>query len=290
MISSSMKWGLKIDVDTYRGMKEGVPRLLEILARYEVKATFFLSFGPDASGLAVFQFLKNPRFWKKAFRSRAHRLYGWKTVLYGTLLPSPKIALSFPGLVRRIGEEGHEIALHAWDHRRWQDSVRRRSEEWIRTWFEKGIRAFQEILEKPPQAFGAPGWVADERAIRILSALLSCRYVSCTRAQEPFVYEGFEILELPSDLPCIEEIGVDALRAVISRASNDGKVHLLPVHAEVEGGIWAHEFESLLRDLMLSGVRFLPLEQIAMEIDRSRLSRRMPEFKFIPGRAFPCLV
>jgi len=54
--------GLKVDVDTYLGMKRGVPRLLRILKSFDIRATFFLSFGPDASGRAILQIIKNPRF------------------------------------------------------------------------------------------------------------------------------------------------------------------------------------------------------------------------------------
>ena len=42
--------GLKIDVDTYWGMKNGVPCLLQTLKEFNLKGTFFLSIGPDNSG------------------------------------------------------------------------------------------------------------------------------------------------------------------------------------------------------------------------------------------------
>ena len=115
--------GLKIDVDTYWGMKKGVPCLLQILKEFQLKGTFFLSIGPDNSGRAALQLIKNPLFLKKMMRTNAAALYGWKTALYGTLLPAPMIALSFPEIVNDIIAAGHEVQFHAWDHRRWQDEL-----------------------------------------------------------------------------------------------------------------------------------------------------------------------
>ncbi|CAK8737457.1 4-deoxy-4-formamido-L-arabinose-phosphoundecaprenol deformylase ArnD [Sodalis praecaptivus] len=37
--------GLRIDVDTWRGTRDGVPRLLEMLAAQQIQATFFLAWG-----------------------------------------------------------------------------------------------------------------------------------------------------------------------------------------------------------------------------------------------------
>src|SRR5664280_1384689 len=107
--------GLKIDVDTYWGMKNGVPSLLQILNEFNLKGTFFLSIGPDNSGRAALQLIKNPRFLKKMMRTNAPVLYGWKTAFYGTLLPAPMIALSFPEIVNDIITAGHEVQFHAWD-------------------------------------------------------------------------------------------------------------------------------------------------------------------------------
>ena len=55
--------GLKIDVDTYEGMKQGVPRLLQTLKEFNLKGTFFLSIGPDNSGR------ENRTLWNSAPRS-----------------------------------------------------------------------------------------------------------------------------------------------------------------------------------------------------------------------------
>ena len=66
-------------------------RLLEIFAARRIRASFFFSFGPDRSGRAVARVFTKPGFLSKMIRSRAASLYGFPTVIYGTLLPAPMI-------------------------------------------------------------------------------------------------------------------------------------------------------------------------------------------------------
>ena len=281
--------GLKIDVDTYQGMKRGVPRLLALLQQEGVKATFFLSIGPDASGRAVLQILKNPRFLKKMVRSRAASLYGFRTALYGTFLPSPKIALSFPDLVRRIMAEGHEVQFHAWDHRRWQDELFEQPEVWIRDWFRRGIEGFEGLTGMSPTSFGAPAWLIDDRVLSLVCDL-RLDYLSCTRAKEPFIHEGTDLIEIPSDLPCFEETGIEEGERTILADLASGGIHVLPVHAEMEGGIGAEPFVRLLRAVKKSDYTMLPLGGIVPFVQRKELVSRRFRLELLPGRAVPCAV
>ena len=281
--------GLKIDVDTYQGMKRGVPRLLTLLREEGLTATFFLSIGPDASGRAVFQLLKNPRFLKKMVRTRAASLYGLRTALYGTLLPSPMIALSFPDLVRQIVEEGHEVQFHAWDHRRWQDGLSTRTETWIRDWFKRGIDGFEKLTGKKPAAFGAPAWLIDDRVLSFVHDL-GFEYISCTRAKEPFIHATADLIEIPSDLPCFEEMGIEGATQAILSALAEGGIHILPVHAEVEGGLASEPFRHLIHAVKERGYRFLPLCDILQQLDRDALITRRFDLRLLPGRSVPCAV
>jgi hypothetical protein len=281
--------GLKIDVDTYTGMKRGVPRLLSILSHFDLQATFYLSMGPDASGRAVLQLIKNPRFLKKMFRTNAGRLYGIKTALYGTLLPSPLIALSFPDLVKQIISAGHEVEFHAWDHRRWQDELYKRSKDWIENWFEKGIQAYRGLVKKEPSSFGAPSWLIDDRVLEIVQKY-SFQYLSCTRAKEPFIHDGSGLMEIPSNLPCFEEIGVPRGVSTILQILKDGGIHVLPVHAEAEGGIWDKYFIELCEGVRRTDFQIFPLSKIQTLLKSEPLPVRKYRMELLPGRSAPCAV
>jgi undecaprenyl phosphate-alpha-L-ara4FN deformylase len=281
--------GLKIDVDTYQGMKRGVPRLLSLLRQEGLQATFFLSIGPDASGRAVLQILKNPRFLKKMVRTRAASLYGFRTALYGTLLPSPKIALSFPDLVRQIMAEGHEVQFHAWDHRRWQDELAVRPEAWIRDWFRRGIEGFESLTGRRPASFGAPAWLIDDRVLSLVRDL-HLDYLSCTRAKEPFIHEGTDLVEIPSDLTCFEETGIEEGERKILAGLAEGGIHVLPVHAEVEGGRMSENFVRLIHAAKKLDYRLLPLCDIHLLLDRKNLITRRFRLQLLSGRSVPCAV
>ena len=263
---------LKIDVDTYRGLEKGVPVLLETLRKHKIKASFFLSFGPDNSGKAIWSIFRTKGFLSKMVRTGAPRLYGFKTMLYGTLLPAPLISAGLPDLTRQIAEEGHEIGVHAWDHRLWQDNLATLSERRIREEFKKSFSAFKNILGITPKATAAPAWLCNRLSLKIQDSL-GLDYSSDTRGRLPFYpqLDGhvFKTLQIPTNQPCIEElIGLDLV-------NNDNLVdyqishlkqeipNVVTIHAEVEGGIYNEEFDQFVRKSISKGYRFCPLQTIA---------------------------
>ncbi len=281
--------GLKVDVDTRRGMEEGVPALLSLLDRFECRATFFLSFGPDNSGKAVYRMVRNPRFLFKMIRTNAPGLYGIRTALYGTLLRAPMIASAFPGLCREIEARGHEVEFHAWDHRAWQDALPRKGSGWIHEWLSRGTAAYAACLGHGPRAFGAPAWLLTEAAVAEI-AKHQWEYLSCTRAAAPFVLAGTGLPEIPSDLPCLEETGGRRGVGRILEALAQAGAHVLPVHAEVEGGILRDAFVEILRGAAERGYRVAPLSEIAAGARGRALPTRAFATALLPGRAFPCAV
>ena len=156
-----MLLALKIDVDTLRGTREGVPRLLEMLRRHDAGATFLFSVGPDHTGRAIRRALR-PGFMRKVQRTSVVRHYGLKTLLYGTLLPGPDIGRRAGEVMRRTRDEGFEVGLHAWDHVKWQDGLDGADAAWTGETDAACLRS----LRRGFQGAAAPAWrrrLADER-------------------------------------------------------------------------------------------------------------------------------
>src|SRR5260221_974961 len=235
---------LKVDVCTHDGMRDGVPRLLALLAEHRVKASFFLSFGPDNAGKAV-KHLFRPGFLKKMVRSSAPSMYGLRTMLSGTLLPARPIAAGHPDLVRRIADEGHEVAVHAWDHRRWQDHLEHMDEAEIGAHFERAFAEFESILGRAPKAVGAAAWMVTPRSLRVQDDL-GLDYAGDLRGGPPcrLRAEGsvMRTPQIPTTVRCIEELLTAGLRsedelvrALLADLSQSDPA-VLAGHAEVEGG------------------------------------------------------
>ena len=120
---------LKIDVDTFRGTRQGVPRLVEALQRHNAQATFFFSLGTDHTGRAI-QRVFRPGFLSKVSRTSVVAHYGIKTLLYGTVLPGPDIGKKCGDIMRAVRDAGFEVGIHCNDHIRWQDHVAHKGAAW----------------------------------------------------------------------------------------------------------------------------------------------------------------
>jgi peptidoglycan/xylan/chitin deacetylase (PgdA/CDA1 family) len=283
----------KVDVCTHDGMRDGVPRLLDLFARTRTRASFFLAFGPDRSGKAALNVFR-PGFVRKMVRSSAPSLYGWKTMLRGTLLPAIPIAASHPDLVRRMDAEGHEVAVHAWDHRRWQDHVWDMDEREIARHFELAFGAYEAILGRAPRAVGSAAWAVTAASLRVEDAL-GLDYASDLRGGPACRLRagGADLTtpQIPTTGRCVEELlteGIpseDAIERVLLRDLEDADRAVLAVHAEVEGGPYSELLEHMIDALRERRGEPRTLAEIASGLDREALPLRDLAHVVLEGRS-----
>jgi len=284
---------LKIDVDTLRGTLEGVPALLRLLDRHQLRATFLFSLGPDHTGRALKRVFR-PGFLAKVQRTSVTSHYGLKTLLYGTLLPGPDIGRRAAAPMRDAERAGHETGVHTWDHILWQDSVVRKNADWTHRQLQLAIDRYGEIFGAPPRVHGAAGWQMNDAAYQ-LEQELGFTLASDGRGTHPFlpVVQGcpLSVPQLPTTLPTLDELlGVDGLTANnmadhLLRLSCDGRDHVYTLHAELEGGQLAPVFDRLLQGWKVAGLHCTSLRGYADTLDLSALPRHHVGLGSIAGRS-----
>jgi undecaprenyl phosphate-alpha-L-ara4FN deformylase len=288
--------GLKVDVDTLRGTREGVPRLAALLKKHGMDATFYFSVGPDHTGRAMRRVFRKG-FAQKVARTSVLKHYGLKTLMYGVLLPGPDIGAKGGAHMRAVRDAGFEVGLHTYDHVRWQDTVAQASAAWTRVEFERGMHAFERIFGAPPASHAAAGWQINTHALE-LERDHGLQYASDTRGGPPFFPSvpglASRCLQLPTTLPTFDEVlglnGVDESTIAetifkLSAGCADPRLQVFTLHAELEGMLLLEAFEALLLKWRSAGAVVTRMAAIhALASERPLPTREVLQAE-IPGRS-----
>lgn len=284
---------LKIDVDTYRGAREGVPRLVEVLQRHQAQASFFFTLGKDHSGRAL-KYVFRKGCIGKARRIAAHRQYGFKSMMYGTLLPGPNIGDSCAESLRAVLDAGFEVGVQANDRFAWQDAAVGQRERWTQRAMDSAVERFTEVFGHAPKAFAAAGWQTNRYSLRHTQHL-GLEYSSDTRGRHPFIptwdAEIIACPQLPTTLPTLDALigrdGLDTgnvvrhLLELTDKPADTG--HVFTLRAELEGQAWLPAFEALLQGWRAQGYELVSLHQYLQGFKVSELPRHEVRFGTVDG-------
>jgi undecaprenyl phosphate-alpha-L-ara4FN deformylase len=279
-----MMIGLRIDVDTFRGTRIGVPNLCQVLARHKINATFFFSVGPDNMGRHLWRLLR-PAFLWKMLRTRASRLYGWDILLRGTLWPGPVIGEKLANVIRDTDQAGHEVGLHAWDHHAWQAHIDQMDADAVYESLHRGVELLTRLLGHPPTCSAVPGWKCNDLVLKE-KARFPFRFNSDCRGDSIFrPIVGTKELsqpQVPVTLPTYDEIigqdGVsnDSYNAQILGLLRPYKLNVLTIHAEVEGIVCRPTFEQFMGTSLAQGHRLVPLGELLGQSPQMKAARVAP--------------
>lgn len=285
---------LKVDVDTFWGMRKGVPKLLNLLKSHGVVASFFVPMGKDHTGWTAKRVFTKRGFLSKANRSGALRTYGLRTLLYGLLLPGPEIAKNHAQLLKQVIKEGHELGIHGLDHVFWHDHIKHLSQEKTERILQKTVDVYRQILGTEPVSFAAPGWMINKHVLGFLEEN-GFRYGSDVRGEHPFLPamngSTFRIPQIPTTLPTLDEVvgleGADnesLARFFVN--SLHGGLNVLTIHAELEGRNWTDLLDTFITRVSAAGFRFRRLIDICEMLEASTdLPTHEVVFGQVRGRA-----
>lgn len=241
---------LRIEANTLRGTRDGVPRLLDALQRHGAKATFLFTLGADRSGRDTFRL---PRV--KGLSRR--RLYGFSTLLYGRFLPAPNIGRKCADTLRSVRDAGHEVGVQSADRHAWLRHGTQPDAAASEFAFAQALRSFEELFGAAPRVMGAPDWQINRHALR-LEQRKGLHYCSDTRGSSPYLpvwqAELVTCPQLPTTLPTLDElIGHNSITLAnvvehmlgLTRETT-GSGHVFTLRAEIEGGVLLPQFDQLL--------------------------------------------
>jgi peptidoglycan/xylan/chitin deacetylase (PgdA/CDA1 family) len=286
---------LKVDVDTLRGTREGVPPLLRALQAHGAGATFLFSLGPDHTGRAIKRVFR-PGFLSKVSRTSVLEHYGLKTLMYGTLLPGPDIGRRAGNEMRAARDAGFEVGVHCHDHIAWQDNVAHRDAAWTERQMRLAVGRFHEVFGEAPRVHGAAGWQMNAAAFA-LEEQLGFDYASDTRGSAPFVLlvEGRRgrVPQLPTTLPTLDElIGLDGHTAgnvhehyLALTAAGRRPHEVFTLHAELEGMKLLPVFERLLAGWRAQGHELVSMAVLRGSLDLATLPACAVVDAEVPGRS-----
>jgi undecaprenyl phosphate-alpha-L-ara4FN deformylase len=302
---------LKIDVDTYRGTREGVRNLVRVLSAHKAHATFLFSLGPDHTGWALRRAFR-PGFFQKVSRTSVLEHYGIKTLMYGVLLPAPDIGRKCAAAMRQVANAGFECGIHTWDHTLWQDNVRSRDAEWTTRIMRKAEQRFTKVFGLAPQTHGAAGWQMNQQAFTEHDAA-GYRYASDGRARlaengalldpeaGPYRLPGLSCIQLPTTLPTLDELlgreidGVTITTAnvaahLLKLTEGATRDHVYTLHAELEGQKLAPIFEQLLSGWKAQGYQLASMADHYQKVKDQPLPEYPVSWGELPGRSGELIV
>lgn len=269
-----IRLALKVDVDTDRGTRHGVPNLVADCQEFGVPACFLFSLGPDQTGRAIRRVFR-PGFFQKVSRTSVVKLYGVRTLLNGTLLPAPHIGQRNGHILRAVRDAGFEVGIHCFNHYRWQDFLHTMTPAEVTREFESARAEFRRIFGTDAHTAGAAGWQSSP-ASRDAYDRAELLYSSDTRGRAPFFPRiggtVFRTLEIPSTLPTFDELlgrsefPDDAIVDHYLSLLRPDVMNVVTLHAEIEGQGHRALFRELLAACRRQKVEFVRLDDHAREL------------------------
>jgi peptidoglycan/xylan/chitin deacetylase (PgdA/CDA1 family) len=253
-----------------------------------------------------------PGFFQKVSRTSVVEHYGFKTLMYGVLLPGPDIGAKAAGEMRAVRDAGFECGIHTWDHVLWQDKVRGRDAGWTERMLRRSEQRYLEVFGEAPHTHGAAGWQMNRHAFARHDAA-GYRYASDGRAAlaengallapkaGPYRFPGLDCIQMPTTLPTLDELlgrevdgvvldndNIAAHLLKLTQAAN--RDHVYTLHAELEGQKLAPIFEQLLTGWKAQGYQLASMADYYEKIKDASLPEYPMQWGEVPGRSGELIV
>lgn len=292
---NTTRLAIKIDLDTERGTRLGIPALLSILDEFSIPATFLFSLGPDNTGRALKRIFRKG-FFQKVQRTSVISTYGIRTLLNGVIFPGPHIAKRHANLMQQVKHYGHEVGIHCYDHIRWQDYLHRMSQQEVHQEFDKALNAYQGVFGEAAQSAGSAGWQTNAYSLEAYDKA-NLIYGSDTRGNHPFLpkigSQLFKTPQIPTTMPTLDEVlglpefPYETLPNHFINQIKPDQLNVLTIHSELEGLVHQKFFRQFLAEACARQIQFTRLidEATILQQQLHLLPIHTIEQTTVPGRS-----
>jgi len=179
-------FALRIDLESDKGIKKGVPKILKLLKKHKIKASFYVVMGGEAN---FFDFLR----YRKAIPGE-RKIKAFSTIEKIRILLFPRdFVKKNKKILKEIIDDGHELGIHGWKHRSW---LRGFDKIDIRKHLVLAKNKYIKIFGKEPLSFAAPGFKTDKKVIKILEEL-GFKVISDLPGNKPKKIKNKNIINIP---------------------------------------------------------------------------------------------
>ncbi|RLG16990.1 hypothetical protein DRN75_04280 [Nanoarchaeota archaeon] len=234
---------IRVDVDGYYGLVEGVPNVLKLFSKYGIKATFFFNMGREAG---LWQLLRyRSRNLSNLDKSVVSRYSLWQK-LNRVFFPR-WLGAKHCDILLATEHAGHEVEPHAWNHLLWTKNFNNID---VYDQLKCMKESFMQCFNKPPVGFAPPGKIFDDRVLDAL-VRLGYKYVCTNKGKKPTKQKVWRIPLTFSYTP-EELLSMGwSKEKIISKFYSEMKKPFASVyfHADAEGRILLDLLEGIIKKI-----------------------------------------
>ncbi|MFC2153929.1 polysaccharide deacetylase family protein [Candidatus Altiarchaeota archaeon] len=277
-------FALRVDIDSLEGLRQGVPKILDVLRDLGIKASFYCLMGWEGDlwstiNHRLLREYENPLSKTEEYDESDLIFKSPLNIskIFRCLL-SPKSLSSEKAIIERILSEGHSLGVHGYVHVRWRGITP--SE--INKEFKYMMSAYSKIIGEQPKGFSAPLNFTSEHLLRTLNdyGFLCNSYLGGKTIYRPTIdgqpsnFVMVPVIIHQSGIPIIEYLYNKGLNSdnIIKRVSHtieDAEKNFglssLYIHPKVEGDVAINIFQQLMSYISEEGHEIKNFEDIALD-------------------------
>lgn len=202
---------LRVDLESDKGIRKGLPKLLDLLKRYDFKASFYLVMGGESNLFEILRYSKK----MESSTERSIKVWSLSDKLRMALFPKDFVKTN-KRILQRILDEGHELGIHGWKHREWTRGLDKID---AKEKINKAINRYESLFGQKPVSWASPGFNINDNVLSILKEE-GIKYISDFSGDKPKIYNG--IKNIP--ITICGENRTPIIEYLVSQGKNDNEI------------------------------------------------------------------